>query len=83
MIDNTNPFWVVLLYDEQGFFHAVKASDKDRVCKIVNSCKKVIIACSLPFEGAWANGQYCLIPDVSAPEDWKEFLSVLEKPDEE
>jgi hypothetical protein len=70
------PFFVVQLFDREGYYAHVKATSLDevKIATWVRSARTSMIACSLPFPGAWSGK----IPNISAPADWRQFLAPLE-----
>jgi hypothetical protein len=76
------PFWVIQLFDKEGYYSSVTAPDlttvKERADKRAASLKG-LLATTVPFEGTWSHGML----DVSTPEDFKPVLAHLDRPSDD
>jgi len=76
------PFWVIQLFDKEGYYSSVTACDaatvRERASKRANALKG-LIATTIPFEGSWNHG----IANVSTPDDFKTVLAHLDRPTDE
>ena len=84
-IEPGDPFYVIQAFDGEGYHSSpIGKTVEDVRAKIAKrSASKVIIACSLPFQGSWTIGVQSRVPDVSLPVEWKDALASLEKKAEE
>ena len=76
---SSQPFLVVALYENGGYYSSVIATTREELLKAVEvrtSKVKQLVACSVPFEGYWTSDG---IPNVTLPPEWKEALSSLDK----
>ncbi len=71
------PFFASQLFDREGYYTTLIASSVEELRAAVakrTAALKGLIACSLPFEGAWRGRT----PDVTLPPEYKTELAVID-----